>query len=79
MVAVAWRVLGIALALVLTNELLGAGAEKAPPMGGVRQSNPERNPQPDRVRTVLGEKEAPAHAGASSARLTDDPSLPVTR
>jgi hypothetical protein len=68
---ITWRLLGILLTLVLTLELLGAGADQAPPLGGVRQFNPERNPQPDRVRTVLGEKEAPAQAGASSARFSD--------
>jgi len=67
--AAAWRTLGTALALVLTLELLGADADQAPLLGGVRQSDPVSSPQPGRIETVMGENEAPAHAGASSAPL----------
>ena len=65
--AIAWRVAAVVGALWVTGELLGADASTAPLRGGVRQSAPVRNPQPDRARPVQGTGEAPAHTGASSA------------
>jgi len=66
--AIAWRAAAVVGALWVTGELLGADAS-APLKGGVRQTAPVRNPQPDRARPAQGTGEAVAPATASSTLI----------
>ena len=63
----AWRTLSIGAALWITSALLGADTGTGPFKGGVQQSIPVRNPQPDRDWPAQGKGEAVALAAASSS------------
>ena len=65
--AIAWRFIAVVGALWVTSALLGADTGTGLLKGGVQQTVPVRNPQPDRARPAQGKGEAVAPATASPA------------
>jgi hypothetical protein len=63
--AIAWRTAAVVGTLWITGALLGADTGTGRFKGGIQQTNPVRNPQPDRARPAQGKGEAAASATAS--------------